>query len=151
MYRSITVKFFLLCCFALITVACSKAPQFHYADGTAGHLEDFAGKTTLVNYWAEWCKPCLKEIPDLSELHHSYDDIDVIAVNWDGISGDQLTQSASKLGIDFPMIIEDISPLIGQKKPAVLPTTYIFNSQGILEQTLVGPQTLESLKKALGK
>jgi hypothetical protein len=47
-------------------------------------------------------------------------------------------------------VVEDISGLLGQKKPEVLPTTFILDPEGKLVATLVGPQTLTSLNKALG-
>jgi thiol-disulfide isomerase/thioredoxin len=151
MYRSIRVNLFVLFGLMMALMGCSQNAQFHYANGDSGRLTDFQGRITVVNYWAEWCKPCLKEIPELSELHHSFDDVEVIAINWDGIAGEPLNLAAEKLGIDFPMIIEDISPLLNKKKPEVLPTTYIFDTSGTLVATLVGPQTLTSLTKAVGK
>lgn len=151
MYRSKLANIFTLLTTLFILSACSPSPQFNYSDGNTGHLNDFKGRITLVNYWAEWCKPCLKEIPELSEMNHKYADVVVIAINWDGIKGEELNQAATKLGIDFPMILEDISPLLGKKKPEVLPTTYIFNQEGNLVNTLVGPQTLASLEQSIGK
>lgn len=152
MYRSMTQKILLVILCTFFISGCEKAAQFHYGNGVAGTVDDFKGRITLINYWAEWCKPCLKEIPDLSELYHTKKgQVQVIGINWDGIKGEELNQVSKKFGLDFPVIIEDISPLFGLKKPEVLPTTYVLNAEGKIVDTLVGPQTLESLLKALPK
>jgi thiol-disulfide isomerase/thioredoxin len=132
-------------------MACSPAPEFHYADGSGGRLDDYRGKYLLVNYWAEWCKPCLKEIPELNEFAHQYaDKAAIVAVNWDGIQGEELRLQAEKLNIEFDVVVEDISGLLGQKKPTVLPTTFIIDPEGQLINTLIGPQYLDTLVEAVG-
>lgn len=151
MYRLRLAKLTALACVYTWLAACSPAADFHYADGRGGNLSDYHGKYLLVNYWAQWCKPCLKEIPELNEFAHQYaDQVAVMAINWDGIQGEKLRQQADKLNIEFDVVVEDISGLLGQKKPEVLPTTFILDPEGKLVATLVGPQTLTSLNKALG-
>ena len=151
MYRLRFAKLTAFACLYTWLVACSPAPDFHYADGRDGNLSDYHGKYLLINYWAEWCKPCLKEIPELNEFAHQYaDQVAVMAINWDGIQGDQLRKQADKLNIEFDVVVEDISGLLGQKKPEVLPTTFILDSERKLVSTLIGPQTNKSLQTALG-
>jgi thiol-disulfide isomerase/thioredoxin len=43
-------------------------------------LEDFRGKPLLINFWARWCAPCRKEIPDLAELHARYGDKGLVVI-----------------------------------------------------------------------
>jgi cytochrome c biogenesis protein CcmG/thiol:disulfide interchange protein DsbE len=46
------------------------APElvFTYFDGSDGTLDDYAGKPTVLNFWASWCAPCVAEMPDLEEV-----------------------------------------------------------------------------------
>ncbi|MBL4828195.1 MAG: TlpA family protein disulfide reductase, partial [Spongiibacteraceae bacterium] len=60
-----------------------------------------------------------------------------------------LIEETKKLGIEFPTLIDNPSQVLGFEQPSVLPTTLIFNPKGELHQTLVGPQTQQSLEQVL--
>ena len=130
---------------ALALTACSGEPA------PRDELSELRGRWTVINYWAEWCKPCIKEIPELNELAREYPDLAVVGVNFDGAAGEELADQISQLGIAFPVLAEDPAARLGIPRPAVLPTTLILDPQGKLAQTLVGPQTLESLAQAVGQ
>lgn len=118
------------------------------ATGNAALLESLRGQWVVINYWAKWCKPCIEEIPELNELDHLHDDITVLGVNYDGVTGEELAAQLRELKVDFPTLAEDPAQLLGQPRPSVLPTTFIINPTGELLGSLVGPQTLESLLAA---
>ena len=111
----------------------------------------YQGRWLVVNYWAQWCKPCIKEIPELSALDSMYPQVAVLGVNFDGATGAELQAQMDKFGMTFPVILEDPSVLFGLDKPSVLPTTLILNPDGILVHNLAGPQTLESLALLTGQ
>ena len=96
------------------------------AADTARTIEALRGKWVVINYWARWCKPCLKEIPELNELNSRYDSVTVLGVNYDGVTGDELAEQTQQFGVEFVRL----------------------NPAGAVVQTLVGPQTLESLTQA---
>ena len=104
-------------------------------------------KVIVINYWATWCAPCRKEIPELNELDHqlSYR-LDVIGVNFDGVVGEQLNQQMAKLGIEFDNLYIDPRHIWGLDAVTVLPETLIINGQGQLMHRLIGPQTKSSLE-----
>jgi len=108
-------------------------------------LEQYAGRWVVINYWATWCKPCIQEIPELNALDKQYPQVTVLGVNYDGASGEELARQAQDLGIDFTMLSTDPATALGVPRPVVLPTTLIIDPGGVLRQTLVGPQTLQSL------
>lgn len=111
-------------------------------------ISDFKGQWVVINYWAEWCKPCLEEIPELNELDRKFDDISVLGVNYDGATGEDLAQQMSNFSIEFPVLNYDPATVLGTPRPSVLPTTLILNPQGELTATLIGPQTVHSLAQA---
>ena len=107
-----------------------------------------AGDWRGVNYWAIWCGPCREEIPELNALHHN-SALTVFAVNYDGQQGEALIQQAAELGITFELLEQDPGPDLGVERPRVLPTTLLINPEGIVTDTLIGPQTQESLLNLL--
>ena len=117
--------------------------------GNPGGLDAHRGQWVLVNYWAQWCKPCVKEIPELNELDQSRDDITVLGVNYDGLTGAELETQLTELGVKFANLEQDPAAALGVPRPVVLPTTFVLNPDGELVNTLVGPQTLQSLSEAV--
>jgi thiol-disulfide isomerase/thioredoxin len=114
-------------------------------------LDDLSGQWVVINYWAQWCKPCIEEIPQLNELDAQYAQVTVLGVNYDGASGAELEQQRQKLGVTFASLAADPAAQLGTSRPAVLPTTLILDPAGQLAATLIGPQTLESLAHATGQ
>ena len=98
----------------------------------------------MVNYWAIWCAPCREEIPELNALHQD-SPLTVFAVNYDGQTGETLTQQAAELGIRFELLEQDPGPDFGIERPRVLPTTLLIDPEGVVTDILVGPQTKENL------
>ena len=141
--------------FSLLLGGCdSPDGDFAYRDtqGNSGHLSDLKGKWVLINYWAVWCKPCIKEIPELNRFAQQHSDsVALFGVNFDEAEGQTLRDSIAKLGIQFPVLTDDPSAALGVARPSVLPTTLVINPQGTLEQTLHGPQTDAGLSKIIGR
>ncbi|RLA48743.1 MAG: TlpA family protein disulfide reductase [Gammaproteobacteria bacterium] len=115
------------------------------------NLEQLHGQWVVINYWAQWCKPCIKEIPELNNLNRQYRQVTVLGVNYDGATGQELEQQLEKLGIAFATLPDDPARQLGAPRPVVLPTTLILDPGGHLSATLIGPQTLESLALATGQ
>jgi thiol-disulfide isomerase/thioredoxin len=127
--------------FALLA-ACGNAPPDPLAP-----IESARGEWVVINYWAEWCKPCIKEVPELNALGER-EGITVLGVNYDGARGESLSAQVKTLGIDFPTLDLDPAAALGVERPTVLPTTLIIDPEGTLRATLVGPQTEDSLVAA---
>ncbi len=113
-------------------------------------LPSLKGQWVLINYWAQWCSPCIKEIPELNRFDAERPDVTVLGVNYDGALGEELQTQLDKFGAAFPTLSPDPGPQLGIPRPSVLPTTVIIDPQGNVVQTLVGPQTGDSLAAALG-
>lgn len=110
-------------------------------------LEALRDQWVVINYWAIWCKPCAQEIPELNALAE-LPGVTVLGVNYDGASGEELARQLLKLSIAFPTLDTDPAAALGVARPVVLPTSLIIDPAGQLQQTLVGPQTLQSLAEA---
>jgi thiol-disulfide isomerase/thioredoxin len=115
---------------------------------TTLQLDKLQGQWVVINYWAKWCKPCVAEIPELNRLDQEYQQITVLGVNYDGTTGDELQQELIELGVAFPTLATDPAEQLGVPRPRVLPTTLVIDPDGKLRETLLGPQTVETLTQA---
>jgi thiol-disulfide isomerase/thioredoxin len=139
---------YLLCLGVLLSLlACTEDTE----TGHRSRLEELHGQWVVINYWAQWCKPCIAEIPQLNALDAQYAQVTVVGVNYDGASGAELEQQRQKLGVAFASLEADPAAQLGTSRPVVLPTTLILDPAGQLVATLIGPQTLESLALATGQ
>ena len=142
------IRIIFLVSFLLISCSSKQAAnsQFTLTNDASLNLVS-PGKILVINYWATWCAPCRKEIPELNELDHQLSDrLDVIGVNYDGVVGEQLIQEMQKLGIEFDNLYQDPRDLWALDPVNILPETLIINSQGQLIHRLLGPQTRSSLE-----
>ena len=125
--------------------------QVPLADGSATQFSHWDGRWILVNYWAEWCAPCRKEIPELNRLHaeRNATGVVVVGVNYVGRNGEMLRALVKDMEIKFPVLLEDPRLRWNAEQPSVLPTTLMIGPDGQLKDVLVGPQTYESFSRAL--
>jgi thiol-disulfide isomerase/thioredoxin len=130
---------------ALLLGSCQQ-PQFFDVQGNGYQYDDLRGKYLIVNYWATWCAPCIKEIPELNALAEEFpDQLSLWGVNFDEPDGEEQVKQVAKMKIAFPVFRDSPNVALGIEAPEVLPTTLIFDPKGILIATLVGPQSRESL------
>ena len=149
MYKNLyykTKNFFFINLIFILS-ACSE-PDYRLVDGNTGRLDDFLGKWLVVNYWADWCPPCIKEMPELTNFYNSNkDSVLVLAYNFDRLEGEELSNQIKRFGVDIPSITNDPGLLFGWESPPSLPATYIITPEGKLLHTLIGPQTQEGLEE----
>ena len=107
----------------------------------------------VINYWAVWCAPCRKEVPELNALHHklSTQGVRVLGVNYDQLQGPELLADSQQLGINFPVLSTDPAARFKLPETHGLPATYIINQQGELVGQLQGEQSEQSIIAALRK
>ncbi|MFM5557418.1 MULTISPECIES: TlpA family protein disulfide reductase [Aeromonas] len=135
---------------AALLGACTPAPQFIDGTGKNVSLSALAGKPLLVNYFAPWCAPCLREMPRLNALA-AEGQIAVVAINYDPTTPAELGQLATRYEIKVPLLIANADASLPFPRPGALPTSYLLDSEGKLKQTLVGEldqQQIEMLRAA---
>ena len=135
----------------LFLFACSN-PDYELFEGPKGNKSDFLGKWLVVNYWADWCPPCIKEMPELESFYNQNENkVLVLAYNFDRLEGSDLKNQILRFKVNVPSILNDPGVLFGWNTPPSLPATYIINPEGILVETLIGPQTKDSLEAIIKK
>ncbi|WP_371193020.1 TlpA family protein disulfide reductase [Glaciecola sp. SC05] len=124
--------------------------DFTTLDGAKHKHSDYIGKFIIVNYFAEWCAPCLKEIPELSKLEQIKPDNTVLfAVSYDNLTDEKLAEIKQKYEMNFPLINAITTPFPFER-PQYLPATYIISPDGTLKGKLFGEQTAENLLDVIG-
>lgn len=112
-------------------------PQLSYVDttGKAYTVESLRGKVVVINFWATWCAPCKKEIPDLSKLYLKYKDKGLVILGIlsnDTPSDSELLNFASDYEMEFPIVRQTSDILVAYEYPPALPMTWVFDRSGRL-------------------
>ncbi len=130
-----------------------KAPDFTLEDihGNSVSLTDYEGKVILLDFWATWCAPCIKEMPVLQDLYDTYRDsgFEVIGISVDEQGAVIVKPFLKKVGATYPNLIysEEVVQDYGGGNPEILntygplqgiPATFIINRNGEIVQKYVG-------------
>ena len=106
----------------------------------------------MVNFWATWCAPCLKEIPDLDAFDKSRDDVLVIGLAYEEIERADMEAFLKEHVFSYPMAILDVySPPADFETPRGLPMTYLIAPDGKVAKKFLGPVTSDELAEAISK
>ncbi len=135
--------------FALLFLPlCVMAEEFTLQDmqGKTHHLSDYRGKWVLVNFWATWCPPCRKEIPDLISLQKTHQDLVVIGVAVDYDSIKAVADFVRKEGINYPIVLGNDAVFAQIGEMQVLPTSYLYSPKGEKAAYQEGALTKESIE-----
>ena len=115
--------------------------------GEAVSLSTFRQKWVVINYWATWCAPCRKEIPELSSLNEARDDIVVLGLAYEDTDIDSFDEFLEEYHPSYQILLVDVSvPPAPFGAPKVLPTTIVLNPEGYAVKTYLGPVTREDLE-----
>jgi thiol-disulfide isomerase/thioredoxin len=110
-------------------------------------LSDYLGQWVVVNYWATWCTPCLKEIPDLSELHKERSDLTVLGLAFEDLEDSDFDEFLQDFEVSYPILKVDVyQPPEPFGAPRALPTTIILDQQGRAVKAFLGPVTREAIE-----
>ena len=120
-------------------------------NGSDTSFEKLQGKWVVVNYWADWCAPCIKEIPELVEFAEENTDILIYAFNFDELDSEDLDPIARKFKVDIPSLISHPREIWGIETPPAVPATFFINPQGVLVKSFFRPQTKDSLNEILDR
>ncbi|HMQ69110.1 MAG TPA: TlpA disulfide reductase family protein [Ignavibacteria bacterium] len=136
------------------------APNFTWMkDGKEVSLKDMKGKVVLVNLWATWCKPCIKEMPDLSAISEELKgkDFEMIGVNVFQQNGSKkvedflATNPVSYVILDGNQeIVDALSEADGASVEAV-PTTFLIDKNGKIVETIIGGRSKETFLASINK
>ncbi len=111
-------------------------------DGQWLSASDLEGTVTLINFWATWCAPCLREMPMLAEVHESYRDqgFQVVGIAMDNM--DEAREFATELEISYPVLVgmADVmaTGLDYGNRDGLLPYSVLIDREGVVRWTRLG-------------
>jgi len=146
------MKKLLIAFFTIVLIACQsattkkettppkniKTPKISYVDlsGAEVKLSDYKGKKVLVNYWATWCGPCIKEMPALLKAQEILKESNYVFLLVSDESAEKISNFKSKKSYDFNFLkLKGSFDLLGIY---ALPTTYVYNEKGEKVKEIVG-------------
>ncbi|WP_440119413.1 TlpA family protein disulfide reductase [Paenibacillus sp. QZ-Y1] len=121
----------------------TEAPDFT-AVNSAGEqitLSDYRGKVVMINFWASWCTPCVREMPlvhQMAEAHQN--DVETLFVNVGEAKG-TIREFMNIQQFDFPVIIDVTGKISGMYRITGLPATMVIDKEGVFRHILLGELT----------
>ena len=137
----------------LLLAGCEQPRQavLHPINGAPIAFSSLRGQWVVINYWASWCEPCRREVPEFNQFFHALrdDHVKLFAVNYDQLPGKELVELIKNMKIEYTSLETDPATELGLGDIPGLPATFIFSPDGKLVKKLFGEQTEKSLRAAL--
>jgi len=132
-------------------VAALRALPLPDLDGKPRSLADWQGRPMVVNFWATWCAPCVKEMPELQALHQKYPAIQFVGIGVD--KAENMRQFLQKVPVSYPLLVMGagaIDTLRTLGNPAGgLPFTLVFDANGRINRKILGQIQPDDLDRTL--
>jgi thiol-disulfide isomerase/thioredoxin len=132
----------------------SRLPEFSMKDleGREISSADLRGKVVLIDFWATWCQPCKKEMPGYQKLLKLYGarGFTVVGFKFDTMMDtEDPVQFAKKIGVHYPLAVapDELKQKFGSIEG--LPTTMLYDRQGILRKRVVGFEYTDAFESAI--
>ena len=109
-------------------------------DGNLHRASDHRGRWLINNFWATWCAPCIREMPELEKFYTEYRAQAVVwGVSFEDTPKDELLAFVERTGVTYPILGYGQDPLTGFGRVRVLPTTFLINPDGLFHHRFEGP------------
>ena len=136
-----------------VQAAMPAQPTLHVTtlDGKTFDLAAQRGKWVIVNYWATWCVPCIKEMPDISRFVTAHKNVAAIGLAYEDSEPADIKAFLAKHPVAYPIAQVTLDqPPKDFDEPRGLPTTYLISPDGKVAKHIVGPVTEASLEGLIG-
>ena len=117
-------------------------------DDNTFDLSKQSGKWVIVNYWATWCSPCLKELPDISAFVSTHKDkVAAIGLDFEDTDKADVVKFLQSHQLSYPVAqVDPDKPPKDFDTPQGLPNTYVIAPDGRVAKTFLGPITTKDLE-----
>ena len=128
------------------------APDFKMVDlkGNIHRVSRLKGKKIMLDFWATWCPPCKKSIPDLIKLRADSNDSELVIIGLSNEPAETLNSFAENAKINYPIVAYDNVPAPYNEVTGI-PTLFLIDSKGVIQDVLVGYHPPEVIQSRLEK
>lgn len=120
-------------------------------DGKTFSLADHKGNWVILNFWATWCSPCIKELPELSNFVKTHKNVRAIGLAYEDTDVAEIKAFLEKHPVVFPIAqVDTFDPPKALETPRGLPTTYLIAPDGSIARKFTGPVDEAALRAATG-
>ncbi|MFJ6208180.1 TlpA family protein disulfide reductase [Lysinibacillus sp. NPDC092081] len=122
-------------------------------DESTTTFKEYNGKVLIVNFWASWCGPCQEEAPELRDYYNNKsENVELLAINATSKdSSENAMKFQESYNLNFPIFLDLDGALQKSFEIWAYPTTFIFDSKGILKYTIKGSINQKELNKYIEK
>jgi peroxiredoxin len=109
-------------------------PDFTLTDlhGKTWHLKDLRGSVVLVNFWATWCPPCRKEMPDLESLYLQLKDRGFVVLAISDEEAAKVSPFLAQRNITYPVLLDPGRKVNEQLEIEGIPKSFVYDRDGKL-------------------
>lgn len=119
--------------------------------GKPWHLRDLAGKVVLVNFWATWCPPCRKEMPDLQALYDKYKNRGLVVLSISDEEETKVTPFIAERKITYPVLLDPGRKVNEAFVVEGIPKTFVYNRAGTLVAQSIDMRTRGQFQQMLAQ
>ena len=130
------------------------APNFvmQYEDGSSAALRDLSGRPILINFWATWCPPCRREMPDLIEAYETHKDEGLIVIEVNSAeTAAQVADFVEQFNVTAPVILDARNEVMTIYRTNSLPASFFIDRAGVIQAHWPGFMDKDTLDELLGK
>ena len=117
--------------------------------GKAWHLRELRGKVVLVNFWATWCPPCRKEMPDLQALYDKYKDQGFVVLSISDEETAKVSPFISERKIGYPVLLDPGRKVNEAFVVEGIPKSFVYDREGKLVAQSIDMRTRSQFQQML--
>jgi peroxiredoxin len=120
-------------------------------DGKSWRLRDLRGKVVLVNFWATWCPPCRKEMPDLQALYDKYKDQGFVVLSISDEETAKVAPFIAETKISYPVLLDPGSKVHESFAVEGIPKSFVYDRDGKMVVQSIDMRTRSQFQEMLAQ